>query len=129
MSLWSQSMQWKRAKNIPDLNVIIDGTLIRRVNKFKYLGLIIDDGLSFNEHVNHVKRQITPFISLMWRKGKYIPVDKRKQLYFAYVQSHLMYMLPIYEDCAQYKLNELQTLQNRCIEAIFLLDRYTSTTF
>lgn len=122
-------MTFGRARNISDLNVIIDGTVIKRVDKFKYLGLIIDDDLNFNEHVNHVKRQITPFISLMWRKGKYIPVGKRKQLYFAYVQSHLMYMLPIYGDCAQYKLNELQTLQNRCIKAIYRLDRYTSTTF
>jgi len=91
--------------------------------------LVIDDDLNFNEHVNHVKRQITPFISLMWRKGKYIPMDKRKQLYFAYVQSHLVYMLSIYGDCAMYKLNELQTLQNRCIKAIYRLDRYTSTTY
>ena len=38
-------------------------------------------------------------------------------------------MLPIYGDCAQYKLNELQTLQNRCIKAVYRLDRFTSTTF
>ena len=122
-------MTFGRAKNIPDFDVFIDGTKIKRVNKFKYLGLVIDDDLNFNEHVNHVKKQITPFISLMWRKGKYIPVDKRKQLYFAYVQSHLLYMLPIYGDCALYKLNELRTLQNRCIKAVYRLDRYTSTTF
>lgn len=122
-------MTFGRARNIPDLNVIIDGTEINRVNKFKYLGLVIDDDLTFNKHVNHIKKQITPFISLMWRKGKYIPVDKRKQLYFAYVQSHLLYMLPIYGDCARYKLNELQTLQNRCIKAVYRLDRYTSTTY
>ena len=38
-------------------------------------------------------------------------------------------MLPIYGNCALYKLNELQTLQNRCIKAVYRLDRYTSTTY
>lgn len=118
-----------RARQINDISISIDGTTIKRVNKFKYLGLVIDDDLTFSNHVDHIKKQITPFISLMWRKGKYIPVDKRKRLYFAYVQSHLTYMLPIYGNCATYKLNELQTLQNRCIKAAFRLDRFTSTTY
>jgi len=122
-------MAFGHARNITDLKICFDGSSINRVSQFKYLGLIIDDGLTFHEHINHIKRKITPFISLMWRKSKFIPIEKRKQLYNAYVQSHLLYMLPIYSECAQYKLDELQTLQNRCIKALFRLDRYTPTTF
>ncbi len=118
-----------RARSLPDLNILVDGTVIKRVNKIKYLGLVIDDNLTFNDHVNHIKKQVTPFISLMWRKGKFITVEKRRQLYAAYVQSHLLYMLPIYGDCSLYKLKELQTLQNRCVKATFRLDRYTPTTY
>lgn len=122
-------MLFGRARNITDIEICFDGSSIDRVSRFKYLGLIIDDGLTFHDHVNHVKRKITPFVSLMWRKSKYIPIEKRKQLYNAYVQSHLLYMLPIYSDCAQYKLLELQTIQNSCIKALFRLDRYTSTSY
>lgn len=92
-------------------------------------GLVIDEDLNFHAHVNHIKKQVAPFISLMWRKGKYIPAEKRKQQYFAYVQSHLSYMLPIYSECAGYKLKQLQTIQNKCIKAVYRLDRYTSTTY
>ena len=65
----------------------------------------------------------------MWRRGKYIPANKRKQLYFAYVKSHIAYMLPIYSLGNKTKLAELQTLQNRCIKAVFRLPRLTSTTY
>lgn len=122
-------MLFGHARNVTDLRILFDGTPIERVSRFKYLGLMIDDGLTFHEHVNHVKRKITPFVSLMWRKSKYIPINKRKQLYYAFVQSHLVYMLPVYSNCAQYKMMELQTIQNRCIKALFQLDRYTSTTY
>lgn len=76
-----------------DLNVIVDGLTISLQRKYKYLGLVIDE-LSFSDHVYHAKRQVTPFISLMRRKGKYIPVEKRRQLYFVLVQNHFTYMLP-----------------------------------
>lgn len=122
-------MAFGSARSITDIEITFDGSSIKRVNRFKYLGLIIDEALSFHDHVNHVKKRITPFVSLMWRKSKYIPIEKRKQLYNAYVQSHLLYMLPIYSDCAQFKLDELQILQNRCIKALFRLERYTATTY
>lgn len=65
----------------------------------------------------------------MWRKEKYITASKRKQIYSAYVHSYLTYMMPIYSECAAYKLKELQTLQNRCIKATYRLERLTSSTY
>lgn len=56
-------------------------------------------------------------------------MSRRKELYFAYVQSHLTYMLPIYSECPKYKLNELQVIQNWCIKSMFRLHRYTPSTY
>lgn len=68
-------MLFGHARNVTDLKICFDVSPIERVSQFKYLELIIDDGLTFHEHVNHIKRQITPFVSLMWRKSKYIPIE------------------------------------------------------
>ena len=96
---------------------------------FKYLGLVLDDNLSFKQHIEHVKKMIRPFIPLMWKRGRYIPMSKRKQIYFAYVQSHISYMLPIYSVGSKTKLRQLQRLQNRCIKAVYQLPQFTSTTY
>lgn len=122
-------MYYGRAKDQADIKVSYDGTDIKRVKKFKYLGLVLDEELTFKQHVDHVKKLIAPFIPIMWRNGRYIPMSKRRSIYLAYVHSHISYMLPIYGDCCQYKLNELKTLQNRCIMAHFGLPRLTSTTY
>lgn len=122
-------MTFGRASNLPDFNIMIENETIKRVRTYRYLGLILDENLTFDKHVDHVKRMIRPFIPLMWRKGKHIPANKRKQLYFAYVQSHLLYMLPIYSQGNKTKLAELQIIQNRCIKAIFRLRRETSTCY
>lgn len=118
-----------RARNLPDLNIVIDKQTIKRLRTYKYLGLVLDVNRTFDNHIDEVKKIIRPFIPLIWRKGKCIPSDKRKQLYFSYVQSHLIYMLPIYSFGNKTKLDELQALQNGCIKAVFPLHRRTVATY
>ncbi len=80
-------MTFGRASKLPDFNITIDNKVIGRVRTYKYLGLVLDENLSFDSHVEHVKRTIRPFIPLMWRRAKLIPPGKRKQLYNAYVKA------------------------------------------
>ena len=65
----------------------------------------------------------------MWRNGRFIPINKRRHVYHAYVQSHLNYMLPIYSQGSITKMTELKILQNRCIKALYRLPRDTPTTY
>ena len=53
-------MAFGSARSITNLEITFNGSSIKRVNRFKYLRLIIDEALPFHDHVNHVKKQITP---------------------------------------------------------------------
>lgn len=119
-------MTFGKAKNMPDISIQFGGKSIDRTRKFKYLGLVLDEDLSFHDHV---KKHLAPFIPTMWRNGKFIPLSKRKEIYFAYVHSHIQYIIAIYSECAGYKLNELYVLQKRCIKALFRLPRLTPSTY
>lgn len=109
--------------------IYLKGIIWTYCYKYKYLGLVLDEQLSFERHVEHIKKMIRPFVPLMWRKGRYIPVDKRKNLYYAYVQSHIMYMLPIYSQGNETPLKDLQILQNKCLKAMYRLHSSTPTTY
>lgn len=122
-------MTFGKSNSMPDMFVQFGGKSIERVRKFKYLGLVLDEELSFHDHIDHVKRQLVPFIPTMWRSGRFIPLSKRKEIYFAYVQSHLQYMISIYSECVAYKLKELYVLQKRCIKALFRLPKLTPSTY
>lgn len=122
-------MTFGRARIHPDMNIMVDGTALKRVRSYKYLGLWLDENLTFDKHIDHIKKVIRPFISLMWRNGRFIPINKRRQIYHAYVQSHLNFMLPIYSQGSITKMYELEVLQNRCIKALYHLPRNTATTY
>lgn len=122
-------MMFGKARHLPDFDIKINDEKIKRVKTFKYLGLVLDENLSFKQHIDHVMKKIRPFIPLMWKKGKYIPMRKRKQLYYAYVQSHITYMLPIYSAGSKTKVDRLQRVQNRCLKALYQLPHLTPTMY
>lgn len=61
----------------------------------------------------------------MRTKGRYIPIEKRKQIYYAYVHSQIVYMPVIYSEGLKIKIIELQRVQNECTEATYYLPRLT----
>ena len=47
----------KKQKHIKELNIVINGTKIDRVESFNYLGLTIDETLPLAHHVDIVKKK------------------------------------------------------------------------
>lgn len=126
----TQYMLCGRAITLEDFAISLSGQEIERVTEFKYLGLHLDNRLRFDKHIQHVRKTISPLAGMLWRCRQYIPEDKKKQLYFAYIYSHMSYMMPIYGPYL-YKnaLKQLRVLQNKAIKSIFGLPRLTSTTY
>ena len=47
----------RKQKHIKELNIVINGTKIDRVESFDFLGLTIDETLSWAQHVDIVKKK------------------------------------------------------------------------
>lgn len=54
-------MTFGKARHLPNFRIVINGQEMERVTTFKYLGLVLDENLTFKEHIDHVKKMIRPF--------------------------------------------------------------------
>ena len=64
----------------PHCNLIVNGQTIKKVNSCKYLGIIIDDELKWNLHIENIYKKIMKYTSILnstqlnatrrWIKGK-----------------------------------------------------------
>lgn len=70
--------------------------VVERVDSFEYLGLVLDSGLTFENHVNKVIKKIRPYVAILSRVKYYLPIKSLKMLYYAHIHSHVHYMLPLY---------------------------------
>lgn len=114
--------------NNDNLNINIGNTKIERVQEYKYLGMILDENLNYKSHISAIKKKITPMIYLIARSRKFISLQTGWLLYFAHIYSHLSYMNMVWSNANCFDINQLQTLQNKCVKIITTKHPLTSTT-
>ena len=59
----------------------------------KYLGILVEDLLSWGSHIRHLNLKSTRGIGILTKLGKFVSKDILKSLYFTFVQSHIDYEL------------------------------------
>jgi hypothetical protein len=74
---------------IPKLS--ISGELIEHVSTFNFLGLTLDEHLTWNEHVNKISNKISREIGVLNKLKNYLPLSIMKLIYNSLIQSHLNY--------------------------------------
>lgn len=102
----------------PSLTLSINNEPLRQVQETNYLGLIIDNRLKWNNHINKVKKKILPYIFAMKKVRKCLGVQSCWQIYSSYILSQLTYLVCIWGSAASTHLNVLKVLQNRAIKSI-----------
>ena len=97
----------------------IGDDLIRRVQKVKYLGLEVDEYLTWNEQYKVFKYKIKCGLSSSIRKlANILPQTKLEQVYRAIVESHLRYGNEVWGSLSDTRLDHLQHLQDRARKLI-----------
>ena len=87
-------MQKKVSPNHPQL--IFNGTVVKKVNEQKHLGLILDSGLSFKKHLDEKINKAKKNIAIIKHLSNVLPLKILDQMYKALVRSHLDYYDIIY---------------------------------
>ena len=74
----------------------IDGLNIEFVTKFNFLGLIVNENLKWNCHVEAISKKISRAIGVMARLKNFIPKSAMLHIYNALILSHLSYGLIVW---------------------------------
>ena len=95
------------------VQLVIDEDSVRRVQKVKYLGIEVDENLTWNERYKCLKNKIKCGLSSIRKLATILLHIKLDQVYRALVESHLRYRNELWGSLSDTKLNHLQYLQDR----------------
>ena len=101
---------------LPDIK--INDASIMRANSVKFLGVVVDEQLSFKYHIENVARKLTVGIGFLYRGREVLGLKELMLLYNTLLLPHLNYCSLVWGINYPTNLHKLQILQKRAIRVI-----------
>ena len=98
--------------------LILNNYEIRRVKKTKYLGMIVDDSLTWEDHIDYITLKINRGIGIIRRVRQFIPEKSLLLLHQTLIDPYFRYCSTVWGQCGETLKNKLQALQNRAARSI-----------
>ena len=102
-----------------DLSLYINCHKVKKVSSTKFLGVTIDEKLSWDCHIRECKRKLNYAIATISRIKKCIPEELHKNLYHTLFESHLAYCISVWGGIPDSKMSKLFVVQKKCVRALF----------
>ncbi len=74
-----------------NLELKINNLPIKRTKTFNFLGIIINENLTWNDHITYISQKITPVVGLLNRLKHQLPIHILKMIYNSLILSRLHY--------------------------------------
>ena len=87
---------------------------LERVMELKYLGIYLDENLSWSSHVNSIGTKISKSIGIIRRLNRVLPEKILKTLYYALIHPHINYCMLLWG----YNSEKIKRLQKQAVRAV-----------
>ena len=91
---------------------------IERTASIKFLGIILDQHLTWDQHINEVCNKLRSLFHVFYSIRRYLAKEHIKTLYYTLIYSRIKYGLAVYGLAGSTKLNRIQFLQNQLLKVL-----------
>lgn len=102
-------------------------SFIKKIDKVKYLGLIIDQNLTWTDHIRFISSKVSAVIGIITKLRHSLPRHILLNIYHSFINCHFQYLILIWGASYRTHLHKLQTLQNSVLKYIYFKDRLHNT--
>ena len=102
----------------PGTKLIIDGTSIDRKSSTKFLGVIVDERLSFTDHIKYTKGKIARGLGILYKSRRILDKSTLTQLYNSFLCPYLNYCITVWGNTLPTYLAPIESIQRRAIRVI-----------
>ena len=111
--------------NLPTLRLL--GQDVPRTDYVKYLGILLDDCLTFKNHISKLRDKLKQYVGVFYLLRHNLPKKCLRTLYFTFIFNNLYYCAEVYGNTTPSFLHPLQIAQNKALRALQFKNRYYPT--
>ena len=102
----------RRAKELEDVVVTLRGQEVTRSDRVKYLGVWIDEGLTWSDHIEVVRKKCFGGLAKLRRLRDSLPEVTKKNIYNALILPYLDYCCVVWQECSKTLQRSIERIQN-----------------
>uniref|UniRef100_A0A8C7XUM2 Reverse transcriptase domain-containing protein n=1 Tax=Oryzias sinensis TaxID=183150 RepID=A0A8C7XUM2_9TELE len=99
-------------------SIVINNVLIERVTEIKFLGVFIDDKLSWKPHIRHIQTKVSKSISIVNKSKHILGNNSRYLLYCSLILPYFTYCIEIWGNNYKSSLHSLFLLQKQAVRVV-----------
>ena len=111
----------------PSTILNINGIPIERVRTHKFLGYIVDDRLSWIDHLNYISNKIAKSCGILQKIRRNLSHHSLCCIYYALVQCYIINGITVWGSASKCYLQPIIRIQKRCIKTITSTPRRSSS--
>lgn len=104
------------------LNIVIQNQNVQRVEFHKYLGVVFDFNMKWDEHIDNIIKRTKYLIFIFAKIKKIMDVKTLMIIYYAFFHSIITYGIIAWRGAYKNVLNLIQRIQTRMLRIIVHLD-------
>ena len=109
------------------MSITIDGQQIEQVKYTKFLGLLIDEELSWKYHINHVAMKISKLTGIIAKARHYLPLKTLQNIYYTMIYPYLIYCNAVWTNTYPTRLRPIYMIQKKIVR-IMTFSKYREET-
>lgn len=117
----TQAILFGRGRQSATQDLLLKGKVVQWSSSYKYLGLHLDRGLRWTQHINEVLSRANGKLASLYPlfKSRNLKQETKLQLYKTILLPTLSYAAPIWAGCAsQHSIHDIQVYQNKIIRIV-----------
>ena len=117
----------QRAKVNMSEKLMIDNVEIENVEHTKFLGVVIDQNLIFNKHIQYIKSKVSRSLGIMYKCKTFFNQSTLVTLYNAFVYPYFTYCISVWGNTFECHIRPLELVQKRAVRLIIGARKYDHT--
>ena len=107
----------KKLQDVP-IQILLNGQQINQASVTKFLGVKLDDSISWSKHIEDVCKKISRAIGVLSRLRHILPLNVLIKLYNTLILPYISYFTIVWGNCSNSLINKVFILQKRAIRVI-----------
>ena len=109
------------------MSIMIDGQQIGQVKYTQFLGLFIDEELSWKYHINHVTMKISKLTGIIAKARHYLSLKTLQNLYYTRIYPYLIHCNTVWTNTYATRLKPIYMIQKKIVR-LMTFSRYRKET-